>query len=57
MAGSVAINRRIRGHAFPLDFGDSRASTTDLLVGSDLPGGFERNAVRMGFNLIRRFPG
>ncbi len=55
MAWSVALNKRIRGHAFLFYFSDSRA-TTDLLVGSDLPGGFERNDVRMGFNLIRRCP-
>lgn len=55
-AWAVGFNKRVRGHAFLLYLGNSRATTTDLLTGSDLPGGFEAGDVRLGFNLVRRFP-
>jgi hypothetical protein len=55
-AWAVGFNKRITGHAFLIYFGNSRATTTDLLVGSDIPGGFAKGDVRLGFNLIRRFP-
>ena len=55
-AWAVGFNKRIRGHAFLIYFGDSRATTTDLMAGSDIPGGFKSGDVRLGFNLIRRFP-
>jgi len=55
-AWSVGFNKRLRGHAFLIYFGNSRATTTDLIIGSDIPGGFKSSDVRLGFNLIRRFP-
>ncbi|MGE5235907.1 MAG: DUF5777 family beta-barrel protein [Acidobacteriota bacterium] len=55
-AWAVALNKRLRGHAFLLYIGNSRATTADLLAGSDIPGGFKAGDVRLGFNLIRRFP-
>ncbi len=55
-AWAVGLNKRVRGHAFLLYLGNSRATTTGLLAGSDIPGGFKPGDVRLGFNLIRRFP-
>ncbi len=55
-AWAVGLTKRVRGHAFVIYFGDSRATTTDLITGSDIPGGFKSGDVRLGFNLIRRFP-
>jgi hypothetical protein len=52
----VGAVKRVRGHAFLIYFGNSRATTTDLLAGSDIPGGFKSGDVRLGFNLVRRFP-
>jgi hypothetical protein len=52
----VGFNKRIRGHAFLIYVGNSRATITDLIAGSDIPGGFKSGDVRLGFNLIRRFP-
>ncbi len=56
LAWAVGLTKRVRGHAFVIYLGDSRATTTDLIAGSDIPGGFKRGDVRLGFNLIRRFP-
>ncbi|MBZ5586959.1 MAG: DUF5777 family beta-barrel protein [Acidobacteriia bacterium] len=55
-AWAVGFVKRVPGHAFLIYFGNSRATTTDLIAGSDIPGGFNRGDVRLGFNLIRRFP-
>ena len=55
-AWAVGLTKRVRGHAFILYLGNSRATTTDLIAGSDIPGGFRSGDVRLGFNLIRRFP-
>ena len=55
-AWAAAITKRVRGHAFLFYFGNSRATTADLMTASDLPGGFKRGDLRLGFNLIRRFP-
>ncbi len=57
LAWSVALNKRVPGHAFLIYFGNSRATTADLIVGSDFPGSFKQRDVRIGFNLMRRFPG
>jgi hypothetical protein len=56
VAWAFGLTKRVRGHTFIIYFGDSRATTTDLMAGSDLPGGFKSGDVRLGFNLIRRFP-
>jgi hypothetical protein len=56
VAWSVGFNKRIPGHSFLIYFGNSRATVTDLITGSDIPGGFKSSDVRLGFNLIRRFP-
>jgi hypothetical protein len=56
VAWAFAFNKRVRGHAFLIYFGNSRATVTDMMVGSDIPGGFKSSDVRLGFNLIRRFP-
>lgn len=55
-AWAVGFVKRVRGHQFLIYVGNSRATTTDLIAGSDIPGGFNRGDVRLGFNLIRRFP-
>ncbi len=56
VAWAVGFTKRVRGHAFVIYFGNSPATTTDLMAGSDIPGGFKSGDVRLGFNLIRRFP-
>lgn len=56
VAWSLGLVKRVPGHEFLVYVGNSRATTADLLVGSDLPGGFEPGDVRLGFNLVRRFP-
>lgn len=56
MAWAVGLCKRLSGHAFLIYLGNSRATTTDLIAGSDIPGGFKDGDVRVGFNLIRRFP-
>lgn len=53
---SVGVAKRVPGHEFMLWLGNSRATTQDLMAGSDYPGGFEAGDVRVGFNLVRRFP-
>ncbi|MEP0774114.1 MAG: hypothetical protein HRF46_07105, partial [Acidobacteriota bacterium] len=55
-AWAVGLVKRVPGHEFLMYLGNSRATTVDLLVGSDLPGGFEKGDVRLGFNITRRFP-
>lgn len=55
-AWSVGFNKRVGGHAFLIYLGNSPATTADLLVGSDDPVAFKRGDVRLGFNLVRRFP-
>ena len=56
VAWSVGLNIRITGHEFLIYVGNSRATVTDMIAGSDIPGGFKASDVRLGFNLIRRFP-
>jgi len=56
LAWALGIVKRVRGHEFLVYFGNSRATPTDLLVGTDFPGGYESSDVRLGFNLARRFP-
>jgi hypothetical protein len=56
VAWSLGLNIRVKGHDFLIYFGNSRATVTDLIAGSDIPGGFKSSDVRLGFNLIRRFP-
>ena len=56
VAWSVGFTKRIPGHSFLIYVGNSRATTTDLIAGSDIPGGFKPGDVRLGFNLVRRFP-
>lgn len=56
VAWAIGIAKRVPGHDFLIYFGNSPATTVDLLVGSDLPGGFDASDVRLGFNLLRRFP-
>jgi len=56
LAWALGVVKRVRGHEFLIYFGNSRATTTDLLVGTDFPGGYETSDVRLGFNLARRFP-
>ncbi len=56
VAWALGFNIRITGHDFLIYLGNSRATVTDLIAGSDIPGGFKSGDVRLGFNLIRRFP-
>lgn len=55
-AWAVGLVKRVPGHEFLIYLGNSRATTVDLLAGSDLPGGFASGEVRLGFNITRRFP-
>lgn len=55
LAWSAAVTKRVPGHSFLIYLGNSPATTVDLLVGSDYPGGFASGDIRLGFNLIRRF--
>jgi hypothetical protein len=56
MAWALGITKRVRGHSFLIFFGNSKATTTDLIAGSDVPGGFKGSDLHLGFNLVRRFP-
>lgn len=56
VAWSVGFNIRLPGHDFLIYLGNSRATVADLIAGSDIPGGFKGSDVRLGFNLLRRFP-
>jgi hypothetical protein len=55
-AWCASVSKHLPGHEFTLYFGNSKATTTDLMVGSDIPGGFKNGDVRLGFNLMRRIP-
>lgn len=55
-AWALALTKGVPGHSFSLVLGNSRATTTDAWVGGDFPGGLRERDVRLGFNLIRRFP-
>ncbi len=55
-AWAVGVVKRVPGHDFLVFFGNSRATTVDLLTGTDLPGGYSTGDVRLGFNITRRFP-
>ena len=55
-AWALGLAKRVPGHEFLFYLGNSPATTTSLIVGSDLPGGFAAGDVRLGFNIVRRFP-
>ncbi len=55
-AWALGVVKRVPGHEFLIFFGNSRATTVDLLAGTDLPGGDSTGDVRLGFNITRRFP-
>lgn len=55
-AWAFGVVKHVAGHEFVIALGNSRATTVDLLVGTDLPGGYELGDVRLGFNITRRFP-
>jgi hypothetical protein len=54
-AWAFGAAKRVPGHEFMFYLGNAPATTTDLIVGSDM-GGFRAGDVRLGFNLLRRFP-
>lgn len=56
LAWAFGVAKRVPGHEFLVYLGNSPATTTTLIVGSDLPGGFAAGDVRLGFNIVRRFP-
>jgi hypothetical protein len=56
LAWALGVTKRVPGHEFLFYLGNSPATTTSLIVGSDLPGGFGAGDVRLGFNIVRRFP-
>ncbi len=56
LAWALGLTKGVSGHSFTLYLGNSRATTTDLWVGSDFPGRYQVEDVRVGFNLVRRFP-
>ncbi|HVT58856.1 MAG TPA: DUF5777 family beta-barrel protein [Thermoanaerobaculia bacterium] len=56
-AWHAALMRALGGHIFQIVVGNSRATTVDQYVGGDAASGFARSDVRLGFNLVRYFPG
>lgn len=56
LAWAVGLTKGVPGHSFTLYLGNSRATTTDLWVGSDFPANFRLRDLRLGFNLVRRLP-
>lgn len=56
LAWALGLTKGVRGHSFTLYVGNSRATTTDLWVGSDFPGRYRVRDLRLGFNLVRRLP-
>lgn len=54
-AWHAALSKEVGGHIFELVVGNSRATTVDQFLGGDSAAGFERNDVRLGFNLVRDF--
>jgi hypothetical protein len=56
LAWALGVTKSVPGHSFTLYLGNSRATTSDLWVGSDFPGGLPQGQFRLGFNLVRRFP-
>lgn len=55
-AWALGVAKRVPGHEFLIFLGNSRATTVDLLTGTDLPGGYETGDLRLGSNITRRFP-
>lgn len=56
LAWTLGLTKGVGGHSFTFYVGNSRATTTDLWVGSDFPGRSRVKDLRLGFNLVRRFP-
>ncbi len=54
-AWAFGVAKRLPGHEFLFYVGNAAATTTDLIVGSDM-GSFRAGDARLGFNLLRRFP-
>lgn len=51
----VALSSSVGTHIFEITLGNSQATTVDQLLGGDFAGGFEREDMRLGFNLVRVF--
>ncbi len=56
LAWALGLTKGVGGHSFTLYLGNSPATTSDLWVGSDFPGGLRQRDARLGFNIVRRFP-
>jgi hypothetical protein len=54
-AWHVAISKALGGHIFEVLVGNSRATTVDQMLGGDSAAGFEKDDVRLGFNIVRYF--
>jgi hypothetical protein len=54
-AWHVAVSKALGGHIFEILVGNSRATTVDQMLGGDSAAGFEKDDVRLGFNIVRYF--
>ncbi len=55
MGWRVALSKATAAHLLELTFGNSRATTVDQILGGDFAGGFDRDDVRIGVNVVRYF--
>lgn len=55
MGWRVAFSKATAGHFLELTLGNSRATTVDQILGGDFAGGFARDDVRVGVNVVRYF--
>lgn len=49
----LAVSKATEANLYELTFGNSRAATVDQTLGGDFAGGFERDDVRLGVNVVR----
>ena len=52
---TVSIEKRVPGHTFAFTLGNCRATTLDMALASDFPGGYKKDDIRVGFNITRRW--
>jgi hypothetical protein len=55
MGWRLAFSKATAGHFLEVTLGNSRATTVDQILGGDFAGGFARDDVRVGVNVVRYF--
>jgi len=55
MGWRLAFSKATAGHFLEVTLGNSRATTVDQILGGDFAGGFARDDVRIGVNVVRYF--